>query len=286
MSGFQITEGDNSLTLKAESFTLVFDKDHVGISSYRYETDGTWHEGVEASTVPPTLFHPYFTSSSVEGGVLYPSGGTTLDLLIENEWFVEIAQAGYLRNESLSESTDFPIEVTWRVWPSGLIACRILSENQSGDTVTLTEEAYRLNPSDDPDIELDRDGAPYLEWFGYYSGNAGTGENDLSHDCVVVPWDDVFDTYGESGNTNRIYRESVDWLNDTDLTREFLVSFAVAGSWGDCATALDFQKRGDALSADYTNPDPLDGSPDCGEVIHGSEGSFDEELAAYKVTAQ
>jgi len=285
MSGFLITEGENSIEIALEEFTIVFDKDHVGITSYRYETDGTFHECVESSTDPPTLFHPYFISGSIEGGVLYPSGGTSLELVIENEWFVEIVQEGYLRNESIPDCTDFPLEVTWRVWPSGLIACSFKSENESGETVTLTEEAYRLNPSDDPDIELDRDGAPYLAWFGFYSGNTGTGENDLSHDCIVIPWDDVFNTYGASGNTNRIYRESVNWPDGTGLTRNFLVSLAVTGSWGDCSTAFNFQKRGDSLSLDYLNPDPLDGSANCGEVLVGSQGEFDEELAAYTVTA-
>ena len=285
--GFEVTVGADSITVATEAFTLVFDKDHVGIVSFKYETSGTWHECVESGTTPPTLFGPYFKTLFLPGGVLYPSGGTTLELEVSTPWYVQIRQNGYLRNALLPDCTDYPCQIRWSLWPSGRLACRIEADNLSGSPLVLSEEGYRLNPADDPDINLGRDTAPSLQWFGFYSNNTGGGESDLSHDTVAAPFQSGLDQYRTEDNTNRIYRANVLWPNEGEIARDFLLALSVSGSWGDCVDAEGFESRGDGVSSDYQSPDPLDGSPDAGEVIVGTRvgDGFDESADGYTVEA-
>ncbi len=283
--GFQIEVDEGSVTVATETFTLVFSKEHVGITSFRYETGGTWHEGVESSTTPPTLLGPYFVVKDLLGEVLYPSGGTDLIVQKALAWFVEIRQCGYMRNPSIPDSVDFPVEIMWRIWPSGRLACRIEMENLSSELQVLLEEAYRLNPADDEDINPGRDGAPVPKWFGFYSNNTGSGSDDLSHDAIVVPFEAGLSRYGESGKVNRLYKELFEWGQVQTIARSFLVALSVHGGWGDCANMTELQARGGELSSDYLNPDPLDGSENAGEVIVGTGGTFGEEIGAYEVTA-
>ncbi len=284
--GFQITVEGDTITVATDAFSLVFDLDKIGIVSFKYDTSGTWHEGVESGTTPPILFGPYYSVQNLEGNLLYPMGGESQTVEDEFPWFVRISQNGYLRNSSIPNCTDFKYEVLWTLWPSGRLYCRIQCTNESDDTQRLLEEAYRLNPADDQDIQLGRDDPPNLKWFGFFSNNTGSGENDLSHDAVVVPFTSALDQYGTSGNTNRIYRAGIiDWLEDETITREFLLALSVNGSWGDCTDALSFQMRGDDLSADITNPDPLDGSANAGDVLTGTlvGDGFDETGDCYTV---
>ncbi len=284
--GFQITVTDDTITLVAEAFTLVFDKENVGITSYKYETNGTWHECVESGNTPPVLFSSYHQLEKIPGTVMYPSGGITLSVVRETAWFVDILQVGYLRSQSDPDSTDYPIYIRWRIWPSGILGCRMKAINESGEALVLQEDAYRLNPADDQDVNPDRDTAPNLKWFGFYSNNTGGGAGDMSHDAIVIPWQTVLDKYGTSGNTNRIYQEEFNWTDNGELVYEFLIVLSVYGSWGDCTSSANFQTRGDKLSADFTNPDPLDGSQNAGDVLVGSNNGFTEELVAYRVTVQ
>lgn len=287
-AGFELTGGVDSITVATEAFTLVFSKYHVGIASFRYETSGTWHECVESRTTPPTLFGPYFGAPTLQGGVLYPDGGTVLELEVWTPWYVQIRQNGNLRNDSIPNCTDYPVQIRWSLWPSGRLACRIEADNLSGSALLLAEEAYRLNPADDPDINLGRDSAPNLAWFGFYSNNTGSGEQDLSHDAIVVPFQVGLDQYATDDNTNRIYRANVAWPDEDQIARDFLVTLSVNGSWGDCADATGFQSRGDDLSSDFQNPDPLDGSSNAGDVVTGTMvgDGFDESRDGYTVETE
>lgn len=282
--GFQVTQTSDTVTVVCESFTLVFDKAGVGISSFKYETSGTWHECVESGTTPPILFCPYFTIFGLLGNVLYPSGGYELEATAL-PWFVQVSQKGWLRNGSIPGSTDYEYEVLWSIWPSGRIYARMTSTNKSGSNKTFAKEAYHLNPADDPDITLGRDAVPNLNWFGFYSNNTGSGASDLSHDAIVAPWGGVLDQYGISGNTNRMYVESGTWVRETEITRSFCLALSVNGSWGDVTDSNGFQSRGDAVADDYLNADPLDGSWDAGDVLTGTivDDGFDEGEGGYTV---
>lgn len=282
--GFQVTQTADTVTVVCESFTLVFDKAGVGISSFKYETSGTWHECVESGTTPPILFCPYFSVVGLPGNVLYPSGGYELGALVL-PWLVQVSQKGWLRNGSIPDSTDYEYEVLWSIWPSGRIYAHMRMENKSGADLTFFEEAYRLNPADDPDITLGRDAVPILNWFGFYSNNTGSGENDLSHDAIVVPWGGVLNRYGTSGNTNRMYVGGEQWFDDTEISRCFCLALSVNGSWGDVTDSNGFQSRGDAVANDYLNADPLDGSQDAGDVLTGTivDDGYDEEEGGYTV---
>ncbi len=284
--GFDITVSVGLITVTTEAFRLVFNRSKVGITSFEYQTNGTWHEAVESGTIPPLLFCPYFTVQGLSGDVLYPSGGTELKVEKYLGRYLEISQSGYMRNASISSCIDYPVEIIWRLWPSGRLCCKVSVENQSGSSKTVTEEAYRLNPADDQDMDLSRDAEPNLDWFGFWSNNTGSDGDDLSHDAIVVPMVSGLTGYGTDGNTNRIYRGPVVWPDGGRIGFEFLLALSVGGSWGDCTDSGDFQSRGDAISADVLNPDPLDGSGNAGEVLVGGRvgDGFDEDLAAYTLS--
>lgn len=285
--GFQVTVTDDAITVATEAFTLVFDRDKIGVTEFRYETDGTRHEGVESTDPSPILFGPYFEVKDLGTGFLHPHGGTDMELVIGLDWFIEIHQAGWLRNSGIPDCTDFPLEVCWKLWPSGRLYGEIWTRNDSGDSILVLEESWRLNPSDNQDINLGRDNPPNLKWFGFYSNNTGDGEDDLSHDAVAFPMQVTFEHYGTSDNTNRIYREDVNWDNGTDISCEFMIALSADGSWGDVADSDGFQIRGDEISVDYRQPDPIDGSENAGEVIVGIRlsGGFDRYLGAYTIQA-
>jgi hypothetical protein len=149
--------------------------------------------------------------------------------------------------------------------------------------VILDEEAYRCNPVNDPDITPDRDRVPTLFWFGFYSNNTGGNEHDYSCDGIAVSYQVRLANYGVSGKTNRIFRTGYLWEHNSVIYARFLLALSVYGSWGDCANSIDFQTRGDAISADLLHPDPLDGSLNAGDVITGSlvNDGFDDDYSAY-----
>ena len=285
IDSFQVTVDGNSVIVRAEAFTLIFDKEHVGITSYKYETSGVWHEGVESVSTPPTLFGPYFTAQGIPGGAIYPSGGFTLLVPKALPWFVQITQRGYLRNSSIPDCMDYPVLVIWSLWPSGRIVCHIVVRNESSSPMVLTEEAYRLNPVDDPDIHLGRDDPPNLKWFGFYSSNLGGSSGDRSHDCIVAPYQPGLDQYATGGNTNRIFSANAIIAPSMELDRDFMIVLSANGSWGDCSNSGDFQTNGDKLASDYQFPDPLNGASNAGQVITGLrvDDGFDEGQGGYTV---
>lgn len=284
--GFKITTGETSITVETEAFVLEFVKGHCGISSFRYKTGEVEHECVEQGTTPPILFGPHFYADELEGDYLYPSGGDKLDLSVNTPWAVKIKQEGYLRNGSIPENEDFEYLVIWLIWPSGRIACKMKFTNKHDEDVMLDEEAYRLNPVDDADINLERDTAPNLFWFGFYSDNSGSGEDDYSCDGITVIYDIRLANYQTSGNTNRVYRTSYLWEDRSDINTCFLIALSLYGSWGDCANASELESRGDAISSDLLDPDPLDGSLNAGDVITGSlvDDGFSMDFSAYQVS--
>jgi hypothetical protein len=285
--GFEVTTESDSVTVLTEAFTLVFSKEHVGIASFKYETSGSWHECVETGNTPPTLFAPYFQSLDVSGNLLYPSGGYSQAVTTALPQFVQIVQSGYMRNPSIPDCTDYSITITWTLWPSGRLFCHIIIQNLSNTLLILSEEAYRLNPVGDPDIHPGRDEAPNLNWFGFYSNNMGPSSYDRSHDCIVVPFQSGLDHNSTDGNTNRIYRTTITFAPNTSMSRDFMIALSAYGSHGDCTGADDFQSRGDALSSDFTLPDPLDASPNAGQVLVGTRigDGFDEEHGGYTLVA-
>jgi len=283
VDGFIVTVNEDSVEVDLGKYTLEFGKDEVGLESYRYFMGTGWHEGVETGGEPAILFGPHFYADGMTGDYLYPSGGIQVSIITELEWFVEIRQTGYLSNGEIGESMDFPYEVNWCIWPSGNIACRMKTKNESGASVTLDEMGFRLNPADDLDITLTRDNPPYLYWFGFYSDNWGAGEHDLSHDCITSPFQSDMMIYGTEENTNRIYRENYVWPDEGELVYEFLQGLSMFGVWSDVVGSADSQMRGTKLSDNYRNPDPLDGSIGAGEIIIGGGIGFDEEIGAYKL---
>ncbi len=285
--GFVVTENGDDVTVQCENFSLVFNKLASGITSFKYLSGGNWHEGVETSDASPVMFGSYFSSIGVTGGVLYPVSGNTQTVEINLPWCVQIKQVGYLRNGSLPSSTDFPYVATWRVWPSGKIACKIESKNNSGSLITLDEEAYRLNPSDDADITLGRDTAPNFNWLGFWSDNTGDNTVDLSHDGILLSYATALDEYGSSGHTNRIYDADVPWSNAENIVKNFFIALSIDGGWGDVTDSSSFETHGDDLSDDMLNADPLDGSTDAGDVITGSKvgSGFDEYTSCYTLSA-
>jgi len=285
--GFIVTEGVGKVTVDAGDFVVEFNEAQAGITSFRYITNGAIHECVNSSVTPAQLFHPYWLIDGLQGGQFYPAGGQSLDVKINKPQIVQVQQTGYLRNPTLMDITYFPYTVTWTMWPSGRIACRMIVENQSGVSKVLTEEAYRLNPKNDVDITSGRDSAPSLNWFGFWSNNTGGSTLDLSHDVVAVPYQSYLTGYETEGKANQIYREDYTFPNGTSITVEFLLILSVSGSWGDVADSSGFETRGDRLSSDYRNPDPIDGSMNAGIVMVGSKSGdgFDESMAAYMVNA-
>jgi len=286
--GFQISVAMDTITVFAEAFGLTFHKDHVGVTSFGYLTGPYWHEGVESENTPPILFGPHFKVQGLTGELLYPSGGSSIELAKYLPWFIEIHQSGWLRNASLPDCTDYPMEVWWRLWPSGRLCCKLSVKNDSGVSRFLLEEAYRLNPASDADMSLGRDAPPNLKWFGFYSNNTGEEAEDLSHDGVNVPLQAGLGYYGTEGNTNRMYRRLITWDDQETIEFEFLLALSVYESWGDCTNSGDFQLRGDGVSADVLNPDPLDGSANAGEVLVGTKvgDGYSEEYAAYTLGTQ
>jgi hypothetical protein len=284
--GFIVTTDSLSITVETESFTVVFSKEHCGITSFKYKTGSTWHECVEPGIASPILLGPYLYCDGITGDYLYPSGGYQNSVVVETPWFISINQDGYLRNSSIPGFTDLDYRVQWNVWPSGRIACNMTLTNNYGSTLVLDEDAYRMDPADDPDINLDRDAHTYLYWFGFYSNNTGSGANDLSADGITVSYRSRLTNYGTSGNTNRIYRTSFLWDDRTGIDQEFLLALSLYGSWGDCTNSTDIQNRGDSLSDDLLHPDPLDGSTNAGDMITGSlvGSGFDNKLSAYVVS--
>ena len=285
MSEFKVTESSGQVSVEVEKFTLDFHKMPVGITSFMYEKGGNEHDCVGDMVYPMVLFAPFFTALSVPGGVLWPDGGTELEVEINLDWFVQVKQNGYMRNPTIQTSTDFPYKVTWFIWPSGRIGCRMEIKNLSGSTVLVNEEAYRLNPPNDSDINPGRDTIPNLEWFGFWSDNTGDVSDDLSHDAICVPYVASLDTYGESGKINRVYDTDVTWLYTQTFNRWFLLALSVEGSWGDCSDVSEFESRGDSISADVKNPDPLNGGPNAGDVITGTliGSGFDEYSSAITI---
>jgi len=285
MSGFKVTASSGQVTVETEKFTLDFSKMPVGITSFMYKKGGNEHDCVGDMVYPMVLFAPFFTALSVPGGVLWPNGGTDLEVEINLDWFVQVKQNGYMRNPTIPTSTDFQYKVTWFIWPSGRIGCRMETKNLSGAVVLVNEEAYRLNPPNDSDINPGRDTVPNLEWFGFWSDNTGDESDDLSHDAICVPYVGSLDTYGVSGKINRIYDTNVTWLYTETLNRWFLLALSVDGSWGDCANTGEFESRGDSIGADVKNPDPLNGGPNAGDVITGTliGSGFDEYSSAITI---
>ena len=285
--GFQVTVTEDAITVVAEAFTLVFDRDKIGVTEFRYEAGGAWHEGVESGVASPILFGPYFEVNDLGTGFLHPDGGIKMEVLVELDWFIEIYQVGWLRNSGIPECTDFPVEAWWKLWPSGRLIGRAIVLNQSGDPVLVVEEAWRLNPADDPDITLGRDNPPDMEWFGFYSNNTGSGEDDLSHDAIAFPMQEFFEDYGTSGNTNYFFNKDINWDAGGGISCTFMIALAANGSWGDIEDSSGFQSRGDEVSADVRNPDPIDGSANAGEVIVGIRlsGGYSPYLGAYTVEA-
>jgi hypothetical protein len=285
--GFQVTVTDDAITVVTEEFTLVFDRDKIGVTEFRYEAGEAWHNGVESEVPSPILFGPYFEVKDLGTGFLYPDGGTDMELTIELDWFIEIYQTGWLRNTGIPECTDFPVEAWWKLWPSGRLIGRAIVRNQTGDHILVLEEAWRLNPADDADITLGRDEPAGMEWFGFYSNNTGSGEDDLSHDAIAFAMQGTYEDYGTSGNTNYFFNEDVTWADGTGISGTFMIVLSGNGSWGDIEDAGGFQTRGDEISADVRNPDPIDGSANAGEVIVGIRlsGGFDHYLGAYIVEA-
>jgi hypothetical protein len=276
------------ITVATEAFTLVFSKESVGITSFRYELNGVWHECVAQDVDPGILFGPQLVIDGVPGGAVYPRGGLVMSLDKDFGWLVEITQSGYLRNGAIPSSTDFTYQATWRIWPSGRLVLKTKVKNESGSAKTISEDGFMLNPSGDSDIYLDRDTAPDLNWFGFYSNNPQGGKTGHTHDAIVVPYTPVYDHYAVSNNTNRIYRTGVNWDINQILGRHFLIGLSVFKSWGDCMNAPNFQIRGDKLSSDYQNPDPLDGSFNAGDVLAGSliTDGFSEEYGAYTLLTE
>ena len=281
--GFKITKVGSYFIVETEAFRMKFDIETCGIRSLVYQTGETWHECIDIEILPPTIFGPYYVTEDVEGGVLYPGNGSDCNISIDTQWMVGFKHLGELLNETMEPEGDFQYEADFLVWPSGRIACSLKATNDSGSDVTLDEEAYRLNPADDPDINPERDTAPNLDWFGFYSNNTGNDEDDYSCDGIAVSYNPRLSEYGTSGNINRIYQPTSDWMDGRDRVAMFLLALAVDGSWGDCADALELQARGDALSNDLLHPDPLDGSATAGDVLVGSlvDGGFSPDVSAY-----
>jgi len=287
MTGFNVTDFGAGVIVESNDFTLIFTTDTCGITSFLYDKGGNEHNCVGNFAYPLVLFAPFFTALSVPGGILWPDGGTSTEVIKNFDWFVQIKQSGYLRNVTIPVCTDYIYNVTWYIWPSGRIGCKLEAKNLSGSMLTLSEEAYRLNPANDSDINPERDTVPNLEWFGFWSNNTGNDPDDLSHDTICVPYIESLDTYGVSGKINRIYDSGVTWLNNETLTRWFLLALSVEGSWGDSANSTDLENHGDDISADLKNPDPLDGSANAGDVLTGTrvDSGFDEYTSAITVSA-
>lgn len=285
MAGFTVKAENSSVIVETDDYTLIFSGMPVGITSFFYKKGGVEHDVVGDMVYPMTLFQPFFYAGEITGAVLWSDGGTSIEVQKNFDWFVQIKQSGYMRNPYIPTCTDFPFNVTWYLWPSGRIGCRMGIKNLSGSVVVVEEEAYRLNPANDTDINPERDTAPNLEWFGFWSNNTGDGEEDLSHDMICVPYPASLDRYGVSGKINRIYDNDVTWLNLETLIRWFLLTLAVDGSWGNCSNAAEFQSRGDEISADVKNPDPLDGSTNAGDILSGTliGTGFDEYTSAITV---
>jgi hypothetical protein len=280
---FQITTDSNSVNVHTDAFTLIFSKEHLGITSFKYSTSGAWHECVETVNTPPTLFAPYFYSLDVPGNLLYPSGGYSLTVAAALLQFVQIIQHGYLRNPSIPDCTDYPIAVTWTLWPSGRVFCHIAIQILSSTIHVINNEAYRLNPANDPDITPGRDTAPSLKWFGFYSNNTGGSPSDLSHDCIVVPYQSDLTLYTVNGNINSIWKTTLIPFVGATIIRDFMLALSAYASHGDCTDSNDFQSRGDSLSSDFTLPDPLNGSPNAGQILLGTRigDGFDESTGSY-----
>ena len=285
MAGFTVKAEGGSVIVETDDYTLIFSEAPVGITSFYYKKDGVEHDVVGDMVYPMTLFQPFFYAGEISGAVLWSDGGTSIEVEKNFDWFVQIKQTGYMRNPVIPTCTDFPFNVTWYLWPSGRIGCRMEIKNLSGFVIVVEEEAYRLNPANDADISPERDTAPSLEWFGFQSNNTGSGAEDLSHDVICVPYVSSLNSYDASGKINRIYDNDVTWLNSETLTRWFLLALSVDGSWGDCANGADIQSRGDEISADLKNPDPLDGSADAGDILTGTliGTGFDEYTSAITV---
>jgi hypothetical protein len=282
--GFEVTIDDDGMTIKTEAFTLVFSKARMGISSFRYETAGAWHECVNPVSDSPVLFAPHYLCQSIPGGVLFPSG---TDLIVERvlPWFVQVIHHGYLRNPAIPDCTDYPLETACSLWSSGRLFIRSKAVNNSGLTRILGEEAYRLNPVVDQHIQPVSDELNELKWFGFYSASGGGSTYDRSHDAISMPALPGLDQYGESGVSNRIFKANTAWLPSENLAHSFMVALSGNLSWGDCSSPEEIEARGEALSADYTKPDPLDGSPHAGRMIVGVLcAGFDPDKGGYRFT--
>ena len=57
--GFQVTVTSDAITVVTEDFTLVFDREKIGVTEFRYENGEAWHNGVESEVPSPILFGPY-----------------------------------------------------------------------------------------------------------------------------------------------------------------------------------------------------------------------------------
>jgi hypothetical protein len=282
---FEVEIEPGSVTVRTDAFTLVFDKDHVGITSFKYNTSGAWHEGVESGRTPPTLFAPYF-KTTLQGVYIYPDGGTLLSVEKLLPHYVRIKQLGFLRNESIPECEDYPVEVTSSIWPSGRIYCAVQVTNVSFTDLFLVEHAFRLSPVDDADISLVRDDPPDLEWFGFFSGNLGGSSFDRSHDTVAACFTEDLDHYSSGDGVNKLFNENSVLHSMATIIQRFIIALSANQSWGDCSDAEDFQLRGDRIASDYKNPDPLDGGPNAGSVIVGFlDGGFDLNYGGYRLRA-
>lgn len=283
---FEVEIEPGSVTVRTDSFTLLFDKDHVGITSFKYNTSGAWHEGVESGRTPPTLFAPYFKTATPPGGDIYPDGGTLLSVEKLLPHYVRIKQLGFLRNESIPECEDYPVEVTSSLWPSGRIHCVVEASNFSSADLFLVEQAFRISPVDDADISLVRDDPPDLEWFGFFSGNLGGSSYDRSHDAAVACFSDDLDHYASGDGINRLFSENFVLHIGAMMIQKFILALSANQGWGDCSEGEDFQLRGDRIASDFKNPDPLNGGPNTDRVIVGSlDGGFDWEYGGYRLRA-
>jgi hypothetical protein len=283
---FEIEIEPGSVTVRTDAFTLVFDKNHLGITSFKYNTSGAWHEGVENSRTPPTLFAPYFWTATPQVGNIYPDGGTLLSVEKLLPHYIRIKQLGFLRNKSIPQCEDYPVEVTSSLWPSGRIYCVVKASNYSPSDLLLVQHAFQISPVNDADISLVRDNPPDLGWFGFFSANLGGSSYDRSHDAVAACFSPDLDRYGSGNGVNWLFNENFLWHSGATVIQKFIIALSANQSWGDCSEGDDFQLRGDRIASDFKNPDPLNGGLTAGRVIVGSlDGGFDSEYGGYRLRA-
>jgi hypothetical protein len=286
MTGFNITEGIDQITVETEAFTLVFDNTNVGVISFRYEKGGNIHEGVESLAISPILFGPWF-NVLINGNPsrVYPRNAVNQSLTFSMPWYAEIFQIGQLSDITGSD-LGLMYTAVWHIWPSGRVSCTMRIFAMMYFPGTLLEEAYRLNPSNDTDIFPVSDNTD-LKWFGFYSNNTGDNSADLSHDAIAIPLQSNVNMYAVDGYAGRMLTTGSTLPPGGMLNAIFLIALSVFNSWGDSVDFNSLDAHGDAISLDVLHPDPLNGTQNAGVVIVGmvSGNGFDIERCAYTLFA-